>query len=194
MDSAAVTAVIAASLSIVSVAANLYIARAARQGAVDALKLKARLDHDQLVDKVIKEIDVEGERLRIRAWELIACCQSASDEGQEQLQALIEAFARQAGEFLDRWAPAKDELPLTMLEILRVLRHDCRKEIETVRALGRRIASEIQLTPSIPGAFIETLIRLLEKIDNFTSKISQLRRDRLLGAFGSDDPLWRLAR
>src|SRR5271165_3700903 len=112
MDSATLTAVISAAVSVVSVAANVYIARRSRQSEVESLKLKARLEHDELADKIIKEIEIEGERLRIRAWELIAACQSADPAHQKArtLSSLIDAFAAAAGEFVEKWAPVKSEL------------------------------------------------------------------------------------
>jgi len=193
MDSATITAVIAASVSIVSVAANLYIAKSARQSAIDGVRLKAKLDHDEVVDKVIKEIEVEGERLRIKAWELIECSKASGPSlEREKLGASIEGFASQAAEFLDKWAPAKGELPLVMLEVLRVLRHDCRNAIDAVSIFGYRLTSEDEPGTLTSQEFTENLIVLLRKVDNFTSKISKIRRQRLVGAFGTDDPLWRL--
>jgi hypothetical protein len=193
MDAATLTAVIAATVSMASVVANLYIARGARQSAIDTVRLKARLDHDEVADKVIKEIEIEGERLRIEAWKLIDFCHSNEGQGSEaQFSILIESFVTQAEEFLDRWAPTKSELPIVTLEVLRVLRHDCRREISQLHALSPHLFPEVESSDDRRQAFMGRLIEITRKVDNFTSKISKIRRASLTSAFSSDDSLWKL--
>src|SRR5713101_7310426 len=71
MEPTVIAASIAAGVSVASVLVNFYIARMFRRTTIAALHVKATLDRADVTNKAIKEIEVEGEKLRIRCWELI---------------------------------------------------------------------------------------------------------------------------
>jgi hypothetical protein len=183
MEPTIIVGVIAAVVSVFSVAANVYIANKTRQSAVDALRFKARLDREEEIDKVIKEIEIEGERLRIRSWELIHCCDSREilKGSKSHFPALTEEFAVQARHFIDSWASAKSELPSNELNMLRGLRHECWNNLQQISVMSQTLISDKQIDQVHIRRYVGSLNTLLELIDNFTRIVCKMRRRMLEG-------------
>ncbi|MGD0682548.1 MAG: hypothetical protein ABR990_10890 [Terracidiphilus sp.] len=192
MEPAIVVGVIAAVVSVFSVVANVNIARKTRQSAVDALRFKARLDREEEIDKVIKEIEIEGERLRIRSWELIHYCDSREilKGSKSRFPALTEEFSVQARHFIDSWASVKSELPSTELNILRRLRHECWHYLQNISVMSQTLISDKQIDQAHIKNYVGSLNTLLELIDNFTRIVCKVRRRMLEGDFSTDDLVW----
>jgi hypothetical protein len=180
---------IAAGVSVASVLANLYIARKSRQSTLEALQIKAALDRAAESEKAIKEIEVEGERLRIRCWEMIALSQrfwSGSNSplrGREKEYAeAADQFARQAHTFLDKWAQAKTDFPPAIVDYLRSIRHECRHRIDVIQTLSATVVNDRRaLEKGRCSEFTRMLEDLLRLLDSYISAVSTVRRGLLNG-------------
>lgn len=178
---------ISAAVSLASVAANLYISRKARQSNLELEAAKAALKRSESAASAIKDLEVEGERLRMRCWELIGLCEVARKrrEHDEPVPRTVfgvtsSSFARQADAFLDKWAFVKTDLPTGIVEILRGVRHDCRREIATVDIVLGTNQTNGGLEPEQAERLGLTLRHLLAGVDRFIEIVSAVRRTTAL--------------
>jgi hypothetical protein len=148
-----IVALIAALVSIASVAANIHIARKARQSAIQVMQAKAHIDRVESSNQTLQQIEIESERLRIRCWAIVSYVRqvAAHPDGvikdQQKFQDLTENFVSQAQEFLDRWASAKANIPEGNREYIAKLRHDCRHDIEEIEEQCAKNLKRGRFTP-----------------------------------------------
>lgn len=187
METALLVALIAAMVSMASVIANIYIARKSRQSAIELLRIQANLETLEDLRKNIKTVEVEGERLRIRAHDLLAFLTRKGDGtpglgSQEEFSKLAQRFANQANEFMDSWADAKSDLPEEMLDQLRILRHDCASPIRDILFYCKTWSHNPPHSTQEARPVVSALERLLALLDAFTRHLSDVRRRELKSA------------
>lgn len=137
MESAVVAAIVAGSVSLVSVLANIYIAYQVRKTAMLQPKIQAMISKTSETDSLLKAYAVEIERLRIRCWNLLGYIhdvrlnpnQSSTYTG---LKTAIPAFIDSVNIFENAWALVKGEIPQGIILYIRNVRHDCLDDIVIV--------------------------------------------------------------
>jgi len=195
MNVALFTSLIAALVSVASVAASLYIARRGRESSAELLEIKARLDRMDIATKAMKDIEIESERLRIRCWELLALAADTFDNPEDRrLGEAAKRFSKQADSFLDKWAEARTEFPTGISAYLRQLRHDCRKHTEVVLGIVLPMENRTLWDENSILSLAESLRRLLNGLDMFIDTVSTVRK-AILNDRVSDqtDPLFQHA-
>ena len=101
MEATIIVALIAALVSIASVIANIYIAKKSRQSAIEVLRAKATLEKLGNLDKNIKTVEIEAERLRICGHDLLAFLNRENNgapdpDSHAEFSRLARRFANQA--------------------------------------------------------------------------------------------------
>ena len=183
MQPTIIVALVAAAVSILSVVANLYIARKSRQSAIEVMKAKAYIDRVESSNQTLQQIEIESERLRIRCWAIVSYIRqlAANSDGiitdRQKFQDLTENFVSQAREFLDRWASAKGNIPEGNREYIAKLRHDCRHDIEEIDEHCAKHGSRGRFAPGESERMSNALRSLLYRLEAFTNTISELRRN-----------------
>jgi hypothetical protein len=193
MEQAIIIAGISAVLSVGSITASIYIARKSRQSTIELEEIKAVLKSAESVAGAMKELEVEGERLRIRCWALIGIATTLNDPTKQGLSpssvksGLREEFKHfqgQAETFLDKWALTKTDFPLGIVAILRVQRHRCRKQVAVV-SLATAL---LERTPSCEDEaekLLDALNTLLIDVDQFIKITSTVRKALVNGDLSS---------
>lgn len=196
MDTTVLTSLVAAGVSLASVAANLIIARKSHQSNLDALILKSRLDEASFATKALKELETETERLRIRAWMLLAALGNLERPDAEHMLAAgmqdrlimserltrdIEALLNQADVFWDTWAPAKCEVPPASQYPIRTLRHDCRVSLQTCKGYCELIMESIKNGHGVNQRFVTHfrtgLTESMKYLDSLMGAVAALRQE-----------------
>ncbi len=205
MDQTVAIAVGSAVVSLAAVAANLYIARRSHQSNLELEAAKSALKRLDSGADAIRELEVEGELLRIRCWKLIglaeAFCHSSADQAEHRgdfadLSRASRKFAQQADSFLDTWASARTEVPEEILALARTARHECRFSVESVLMLCAPMDRTGRLGHVDAHKLSTTLRRLLSLIDHFILTVSAVRGTLSLtkGAIRRKPPVDALSR
>jgi hypothetical protein len=174
-------------VSVATVIANLYIARASRKTSLEVLRFKAALDRADASARLIKELETESERLRIRGHELITQIRKvhAHSETPLRYEGPVEEvigsgmkFSEQASVFLEKWATVKGELSDEHLRLLAELRHECRASIDNIVVVLMMLQRKKEPTSIIQKLNdVESAIRiLLALLQEFIVKISNVRK------------------
>lgn len=142
MEAIVVAALVAGAVSLLGVAANVYIARRSARTAVGLAIMQKRLEDNYRVLLQVRELEAETERLRVAGWYVIASLARLREAGvsAEGVQALVEQsvdlFSTRAQTFLDSWASVKPDIPPDLVEYPASLRHECRARLDnTILAL-----------------------------------------------------------
>ena len=186
MDVPVLTSLIAAGVSLASVAANYFIAQRSHLANLEALVLKAKLDDQSLATKLLKELETQGERLRMLAAEILSSLERC-DVGQSRHSSLtltnrlredIDLFWKQAELFWESWAPAKPEIPLNSQRRIRELRHRCKATLSTIKVSlealegrGHEYLDETTKTELL----VAGLRDLIAQLESFTGAVSTFR-------------------
>jgi hypothetical protein len=192
MQATTVISLLTVGVSVASVIVNLYIARASRKTSLEVLQFKATLDRADASVKLIKELEMEGEKLRIRGHQLVTQIGQVqqrlktSARSESAVKAVIEAgeaLSQQSSIFLDKWATVKSELSAEQYELLGALRHQCRGLIDN----GAVHLITLSTVSRSPEKAIEVLIHLeshtrelLSSMQQFILNASAVRRSILL--------------
>jgi signal transduction histidine kinase len=183
MESTVIISAVAVGVSILSVAANVYIASRSRKTSLEVLTVKADLDRTDAAYKSIKQVEVEGERLRIRCWNLVHRFELwvGSEQESRGLDDAVQALEQQEHSFIESWADSKTDFPYIVAWQLQRMRHEIRNSINRVYTLAaicrsdktRRRLSELE----------KGVEQLLGELDRFIITISLIRKSLTRGSF-----------
>lgn len=131
MEPAVIAAVVAGLVSLAAVLANLRIARQARDASRQQIALAAAIKSAETGLQAVRGLARKTERLRIACWHLRSLLvgrellHGSGPENDEFWDACAEV-ERAYREFFDEWADAKFEVPPSLLEVIRQIRHEAR--------------------------------------------------------------------
>jgi hypothetical protein len=175
MDSTVSAALVAGAVSVVGVAINLWIARQTRRAAEAQARLTAQLQQDSEIRRDFRNLEREGEMLRIRLQRLLPLLERHSvDTRQAPLdRGAFKEVLQQADLFADSWAPVKMEIPVEVEGFLRELRHEC---IDVIRTglVAMMIPREWSARDTRTALF--SIKTLLPSLDLFIKCASTIRR------------------
>jgi hypothetical protein len=116
---------------------------------------KAELRRAEARFEDIRRLETEGERLRIRCWDLAEAGRLPSPSASPDLANCSKRFSSQAEVFLEAWAAVRPDLPAQALDSIRTKRHFCRKAIGTINQLCQFLAQspwDVELINSLQEA------------------------------------------
>jgi hypothetical protein len=150
---------------------------------------KLLLDLSAQGEGKLREFIAQGERLRIRCWDMMGQLAILVDPpGEHKLdldafQASASSFHNQITLFLDSWSEVKANLSEGLSRYFRALRHECRKELEmidiTCRAafeLARQDSAETERLAEAVANASQSLNTVLQKLDKLISMASDMRQ------------------
>jgi hypothetical protein len=186
MQATTVISILTVGVAVASVIANLYIARVSRRTSLEVLRFKASLDRIDASTKLIKELETESERLRIRGWDLLTQVQRVLQSGNSSqyrplLKEFIESsfqFSKQANVFLDKWATTKGEFSEDQCILLSKLRHECRTAIDAIAAhlaMLERLKSPERVSRALNDIKFDIQI-VLSLVQKFILDVSNARK------------------
>jgi hypothetical protein len=201
MDAAIVVALVAGFVSLISVVANIYIARQARNTAMLQPKVQAIVSRTSETDTLLKNYAAEIERLRIRIWNLLGHLDDIRlnpdrEAVYENLKNTIPTFIEGARTFESAWAPVKGEMPQGIEHYIRSVRHDCLSDIVTVMGYMHLTLSILERQPNdedlkeLMNSFKVSTVKLkdaLPKLDDLISLVRAVRENVAVG-LNSDLP------
>ena len=177
METPIIVAIIAATVSVISVIVTLYISYKSRQHSVIALSEKDAIENKRLSEREFKEYLVQTELYRVRLWnfESFLSRMPGGRLGTTYTAEMIENFKHFKNysiEYLEEWSKVKANIPDVLTDRLRRDRHHIRHLIDDISFDVAKMNPTDEY-PEISGENfkigyrvkdeLETLIELLDK-------------------------------
>jgi len=179
MQSALISAGVAAVVALLGILANLRINRDLRRSAAEQLKLTAAIGEWREAIRILRKYTADIERLRIAANELEMSIERARWLAEDEFARAAKSFEDEFRSFFHAWADAKGEIPVAELAY-RALRHDCKNAAEAAfelvtkyrtssdRSESDRMATRLLLKTTL-AEFQEQQNRLYTFVNNVKS-------------------------
>jgi hypothetical protein len=189
METALIAGLVAGVISLLGLLVNIHLARQSRIATEKNLRDKLLLDVSAEGEGKLREFIAQGERVRIRCWEMMGqftmLADSPSESGinLEAFQTSASSLHQQTNLFLDSWSDVKASLPEGISRHCRTLRHECRTELENIVLNCRRACDLVQQNSpeaerlaAIVGNARLSLTVVLQKLDELISVVCGIRR------------------
>lgn len=191
MEPALVAALLAAAVSLVGVLASLRMARQALAASRAQIVLTTGLKVEEVSIQTLRVYSSAIEKLRVECWYLISAVRwviEGRDEGRdmEMLRSAVQVFHAKSLAFLEAWAEVRPEITSPALDVIRMMRHDIRRKLETIIATATDIASARRRRREARETLrsIDSDVRtLLQDLDHFLGFVVSLKDDRLRELF-----------
>jgi hypothetical protein len=147
METALITAIVAASISLISVIVNLLIAREARRGAKSQIKFQLALKYVEKSVTILKDYMKEIEKVRIACWQLEFEFNPILEEkiNVDKIKERAENFKTEFDKFYDDWSEAKGEMTDLYIMNVRQMRHGCKNEALELSIKIKKFLKEYKL-------------------------------------------------
>lgn len=192
METALIAGLVATIVSLIGLLVNIHIARQARIATENNLRTQLLLELSAESEASLREFIVQGERLRIKCWNLMGLFvmildpKVSSINDPDAFQKSVSQFHKQTGDFLDSWSTVKATLPEGLSQHFRTLRHECRTELSSIHESSYFLLELADSDGINSDQFWEyaigsrqSLSTVLNKLDELISMASSVRKGLL---------------
>jgi hypothetical protein len=176
METVIVAALVSGLVSLVGLLVNLRVAREQSRTteSMPSRESIARVLDSQL--SALRSFATEGERLRIRMWDLLGRMSGARHmealfpSDIQDIGAKWDALREQAVRFDESWAEIKSDIPQGVQMYIRALRHECREEVADIGQKLSRVVKSDQAANAGEDRFA-ALSSVLAELENDTKSV-----------------------
>jgi len=129
MELALVIALVSATVSILGVTANVYVARRAREAAKAQLAFSALVKESETLLGAVRTYASKTERYRIACWYCLdaVLARHTRENAENNVSVACDELRKAYREFFESWAETKADLPAPYKEPIQNLRHRIRR-------------------------------------------------------------------